>query len=262
MSLMTPLLITAMLLLQSAVLPAPRSVDEVLSAVSGNVKEFQELLPDFVCNEKITSTAYESGKVKDLRTVDSIFTAVQTPSRGPRNGNLAFTETREVAAIDGRPVQKGTRMPPLPLAMFGGFSALLSMTFSTENLKYQHYELDKTPGDGGRLVLHFATKEDQRTLRTFLNGEGLINKDTGTAWIDAGSMQVARLERDFFSLPRAFRQLRNTVDYGPTTIGDRQFWLPRSMRSDVTDRDAKKTKTFLAEYSDCKRFIADIKLVP
>lgn len=256
-------LIMALLLRLSApVGTMPQSTDDdVLATVSKNVKDFEDLLPDFVCDEKITSTAYESGKMKDMRTVDSVFTAVQKPSPGPRNGLLAFTETRDIVAIDGSPARKGANMPKLPLAMFGGFGALLSMTFSPQNLAYHTYQLDHAD-ENGRLVIHFATKENQQRLRTFLNGQGLVNKDTGTAWIDPASKQVARLERDFLALPRGFRQLRNTVEYTPTTFDDRQFWLPRSMRTDVTDRDTKKTKTFLAEYTNCKRFTTDIKIVP
>jgi len=34
------------------------------------------------------------------------------------------------------------------------------------------------------------------------------------------------------------------------------------MRSDATDRDTRKTKVFLADYTNCKKFEADIKIVP
>jgi hypothetical protein len=253
----TSLLLAALFLLQAPT----ASVDQVLASVSRNVREFQDLLPDFVCNEKITSTAYESGNVKETRTVESIFTAIKKPSPGPR-GLLVFTETRDITAIDGKPAHKGARMPKLPLAMFGGFGALLSMTFAPENLQYQQYEMYEMLEGGTRVVIHFSTKEGQRELRTFLDGEGLINMDEGIAWIDNASMQVARLQRDFLNLPRALRQLQNTVDYGPVVIGDRQFWLPRAMRTDAIDRDPRKTKTFLAEYTGCKRFVAEIKIVP
>jgi hypothetical protein len=33
------------------------------------------------------------------------------------------------------------------------------------------------------------------------------------------------------------------------------------MRSDATDRDPRKTKVFLADYTNCKKFTADIRLV-
>jgi hypothetical protein len=252
----TSFLLAALLLLQAQAAP----LDQVLASVSRNVREFQDLLPDFVCNEKITSTAYESGKLKETRRVEPIFTAIHKPP-GPHD-LLVFTETRDITAIDGIPARKGARMPKLPAAMFGGFGALLSMTFSPENLEYQQYELDGILDGGARIVVHFSTKEGQRELRTFLDGEGFNDRDEGMAWIDSALMQVVRLQRDFFSLPRALRQLRNTVDYGPVVIGDRQFWLPRSIKIDLTDRDPRKTKTFLADYTDCKRFVAEVRIVP
>src|SRR5215467_3969029 len=253
----TSLLLATLLLLQAPT----ASLDQVLASVSRNVREFQDLLPDFVCNEKITSTAYESGKLKETRTVESFFTAVHKPSPGPR-GLLVFTETRDITAIDGIPARKGARMPKLPAAMFGGFGALLSMTFSPENLRYHKYERYRVLDKNTPIVIRFTTTEGQRELRTFLDDEKLINRDERMAWINSDSMQVVRLQQDFFSLPRTLRQLRNTVDYGPVVIGDRQFWLPRSMKTDVTDRDPRKTKTFLAEYTNCKRFTAEIKIAP
>jgi hypothetical protein len=253
-------LISALLLQQPGVAPK-QSVDEIVAAVSRNVREFQELLPDFVCDERITSTVFESGIVRTMKTVESVFSAVQKPSPLPRNGQLTFTETREIIAIDGKAVRKGADMPKLPFAIFGGFSALISMTFSPENLEYHTYKLNRAL-DEGRLVVNFATKRDQQKLRTFLNGESQVARDTGTAWIDPASYQVVRLERNFLALPRDLRRLKNTVQYGPTAIGDREFWLPLIMRSDATDRDSRKTKVFLADYTNCKKFVAEIKLVP
>jgi hypothetical protein len=249
------------LLLQAPGVAPKQSVDEVVAAVSRNVKEFQELLPDFVCDERITSTAFESGTVRTMKTVESVFTAVQKPSPAPRSGQLAFTETREIIAIDGKAVRKGANMPKLPFAMFGGFSALLSMTFSPENLEFHKYELNEAL-DEGRLVVDFATKDNQQKLRTFLNDESQVARDRGRAWIDVTSYQVVRLERNFLTLPRDMIRLKDTVDYGPTAIGDREFWLPLIMRSDATDRDTRKTKVFMADYTNCKKFAADIKIVP
>ena len=152
-------------------------------------------------------------------------------------------------------------MPKLPFAIFGGFSALISMTFSPENLEYHTYKLNRAL-DEGRLVIEFATKRDQQKLRTFLNGESQVARDRGTAWIDPASYQVVRLERNVLTLPGDLRRLKNTVEYGPTAIGEREFWLPLIMRSDATDRDSRKTEVFLADYTNCKKFVADIKIVP
>ena len=41
-----------------------QSLNEVLGAVSKNVKEFQDQLPDFVCNERVTSRQFDSGRMR------------------------------------------------------------------------------------------------------------------------------------------------------------------------------------------------------
>ena len=120
-------------------LPASaQSLDEVLAVVSSHVNEFEDLLPDFVCNERITSTEFESGKVLKEKVVDSVFTGVQRSSELNRV-RFAFTESREILAINGKPVPKGTPFPKLPYRFTGGFSSLLITTFAPENL--QHHEL-------------------------------------------------------------------------------------------------------------------------
>ena len=45
------MLLIPWILLQLAAAPPSHSVDEVLAAVSRNVRDFQERLPDFVCEE-------------------------------------------------------------------------------------------------------------------------------------------------------------------------------------------------------------------
>jgi hypothetical protein len=237
-------------------------LEQVLASVGRNVKDFQDLLPDFVCDEKITSTAYESGKIRKIKIVNSIFTAVQMPSDSPGTGRLSFTENREITTIDRRAVRKGTKMPRLPVGMLGGFSSLLSMTFSPKMLDVHTYKVEQELDQNGRLVVHFRTRENQPSLRSILNGEYLIDNDTGTAWIDVQEMQVVRLQRDFLRLPNHLKWLRDSVDYGPVTINGREFWLPHTMRSDAGEWDVKDTSTFLAEYTNCKKFVADIKIVP
>src|SRR5437870_9218215 len=96
-----------------------QSVNEVLAAVSKNVKEFQDTLPDFVCNERITSTEFADGRVLKERIVESLFTGVQR-SNIENRFRFAFTESREVLAIDGKPARKGTAFPKMPYRFAGG----------------------------------------------------------------------------------------------------------------------------------------------
>jgi hypothetical protein len=238
-------------------------LNEVLGTVSQNVKDFQDMLPDFVCNEKVTSTAFESGKMRKERVVESIFTGVQRSLEEDRVG-FVFSESRDVVAIDGKPVPKGTRFPKLPYRFAGGFSSLLVMTFAPENLQYHDYSIADRyrSASGDALLVRFATKEGQQKLRAVFQGKQLIEKDVGAAWIDSMSFRVVRLLRQSLNLPPVFTRSATTVDYGPVTIDEKQFWMPTKINAEVTERSTGTTVSYVAEYSDCRKFTADIKIVP
>src|SRR5689334_22172355 len=191
-----------------------QSLTEVLNAVSLNVKEFQDLLPDFVCTEKVTSTELDSGKVVKKRVVESIFTGVQRSSEENRI-HFAFTESREVLAIDGKPTRRGTPFPKLPYNFAGGFSSLLITTFAPENLGVHDYSIvdSYTSSSSSALLVRFTTKEDQQKLRGIFQGTQLVAKDNGAAWIDQKSFRVLRLQRRSLNLPSSLTRSIATADY-------------------------------------------------
>jgi hypothetical protein len=244
--------------------PAPaQSVNDVLAAVSRNVKEFQDLLPDFVCNERIASTKFDSGKVVKETVVESIFTGVQQFNVENRF-RAAFTESREVLSVNGKPARKGAPFPKLPYRFTGGYSSLLITTFASDNLQHHNYTLvDKyKSGSSTALLLQFATKEGQQSLRLLFQGTRLFAKDIGAAWVDASSFQVLRLQRKSLNLPSGFTQSIATADYGPVTVDDRQFWMPIKIRAEITETNPRATVSYVAEYRDCRRFTTDIKILP
>ena len=240
-----------------------QSLDDVLGAVSDQVQEFKDLLPDFVCNERVTSSEFDSGKLRKEKTVDSIFTGVQQ-SNEQNTLRFAFAESREVLAIDGKPVRKGTPFPKLPYRFAGGYSSLLLTTFAPENLQYHNYSIADRHRSGRTeaLLVRFATKEGQQKLRAGFQGKQLVEKDVGAAWIDMSSFHVIRLLRQSLNLPPVFSRSIATVDYGPVTIDDREFWMPLKIRSEVNERSSGASVIYVAEYSDCRRFTADIKILP
>jgi hypothetical protein len=239
-----------------------QSIDEVLVGISKNVKQFQELLPDFVCNEKITSTQFDSGRVIKQKIVESIFTGVQQSSE-EKQIRFSFTESREVLSIDGRAVPKGTQLPKLPYRLSGGFGSLLITTFAAENLEFHNYSIgDSIKSENtNALLVRFSTKEGQQKLRSVVQGTRFFSKDVGAAWIDRTSFEVIRLQRQSLNLPSDLTRSTTTVDYGPVSIDERTFWIPMRIRAEVTERDTRAAASYVAEYSDCKRFTADIRLL-
>jgi hypothetical protein len=240
-----------------------QSLNDVLDAVSKNVKEFEDLLPDFVCSEKITSTEYDAGKVIKQKVVQSIFTGAQRLSEQNRV-HFGFTESREVVAIDGKRVAKGTPFPKLPYRFAGGFSSLLTTTFSPENLELHTYSIGSSykSGSSPTFLVQFATKENQQKLRGIFLGAQLLARDVGAAWVDQKSFRVVRLQRRSLNLPPSLTRSVATADYGPVIIGEREFWMPVKVQADVDERNSRLTVSYIAQYSDCRKFEADIKLLP
>ena len=95
-----------------------------------------------------------------------------------------------------------------------------------------------------------------------IDGNPRVAHDSGLAWIDPGSMQVARMERNLLNLIKDIAIWKITIDQVSFTIGEKQFWLPKAFLTDITFRDARNTGTFLAEYTNCKKFTTEVTIRP
>ena len=241
----------SLLLSQTSTTQAPPSINDIVQAVSRNTREFQNGLPDILCKEKITSATYDSGKVHEQKVVEDILTYSRKEDA-----------QRKILAIDGKPAKINAKMPDLPVNWNVSLGWILEGTFAPRVLQAHEYGLSPKPEENGRLVIQFATKKDQQEIKWPLDGKPLVARDSGTAWIDIASMQAVRIERNFFNLPPRHMRLKAMSDFKPVTIGDRQFWLPTNLRVETTERDPRKTNLFLAEYSDCKKFGADVTILP
>jgi hypothetical protein len=233
----------------SAFLPgSPQALPETLAAVSRNVKQVQESLPDIVCNEKVTSTSFRSGNQRDQKIVESLFSI--------RN----WREQREILAIDGKPAKKGAKMPNLTMNVRGVFNTFIMATFLPELIPLHDFNLKQPGAPDGRLVVDFETRKDQKKIIWDIDGKNLVAHDTGQASIDPTSMQVARLERSLLNLSRDFSSYKVTIDQAPVNLGDRLYWLPKTFFFEIIERDVRNRKSYLAEYSNCKKFTTEITI--
>ena len=218
------------------------------------------MLPDFVCNEKVTSTELDGDNVIREKVVESLFTGVQR-TREANRVHFAFTESREVQAIDGKPVPRGTPFPKLPYRFGGGYSSLISSTFAPDNLPVHNYTLGDTyrSAESTAVLVRFTTKPNQQKLRGIIQGKELVEKDKGAAWIDPKTFQVLRLQRQSLNLPPGLTRSIATVDYGAVKIGDSTFWMPLHIRAEINEQNSKVTLSYIAEYSNCHKFMAEVK---
>jgi hypothetical protein len=246
--------LVSLLFLQSSAVTLtspPQPVNDVVAAVSKNVEEFWKVLPDFVCNEKITSTTYTSGKVRAQKVVESIFISDR------KTGSH-----REITSIDGKPAKKNAKLTGLPVNMSTGFGFIIQSTFTSNILQYHDYAFSPQRDADGKIAVQFETKKEQQKIKWDLDRKALVARDSGVAWIDPASMQVVRIERNFLNLPNRLSRMTLSSEYGPVTFGKNSFMLPQYLRTELTESDPAKTGTFLAEYTNCRKFGAEVQILP
>jgi hypothetical protein len=234
-------------------------LEQVLESVQAHVGEFAHSLPDFICDETITSRELMGRKVKHETIIESAFTGRQNKVE---NGK-PFIETREIKTVNGRPASPGQE-PKAPFLYGGGFSSVLVAVFSAENAPYFSYSLAGTDTLEGRaaLVIKFETRNGQKRLlyrdlfnqRSYLNGKG-------KAWIDPESMNVMRLELRYLDPPAGEGELHVAIDYAAVTINDKTFWMPRLVTAEQTIPNPKFPVggQYIAEYSNYHHFKVSVR---
>jgi hypothetical protein len=215
--------------------PVPK-LSQILPGIQEHVKEFESSLPDFICDEKITSKELMSGTTIHETDIDSTFRGTQNRDKNPDWKYQPFTEWRDIQTIDGRPAPKGQQLTG-PFLFGGGFSSILVEIFSAENSRYFNYKImgaDKVD-DKPAVVIKFETKKDQNALlHRELFGTQYVMKGSGKAWIELASMNVLRLEIQYLDPPMPEGVLSLAVDYAPVVIQEKTFWMPKTVTAAQT----------------------------
>ena len=243
--------------------PVPK-LDQVLPRIQQHVKEFEHSLPDFICDEKITSKELMGGTTIHETDIDSTFRGTQNKDKNPDKKYQAFTEWRDIQTIDGRPAPKDQQLTG-PFLFGGGFSSILVEIFSAENSRYFNYKvmgIEKVDGQAA-VVLKFETKKDQQALlHRELFGTQYVMKGSGKAWIDLASMNVLRLEIQYLDPPMPEGVLSLAVDYAPVVIKEETFWMPRTVTAEQTVPNPKMPVggQYVAEYSNYQEFKVSVRI--
>jgi hypothetical protein len=236
------------------------NLKQVLERVQSHVSEFEHGLPDFICDETITSRELWGGKAKHETVMESTFMGKQ---RKVENGT-PFTESRQIRTIDGHPAAQGQQLIA-PFLYGGGFSSTLDEIFARENAQYFKYKTAGTELLEGRTtaVVMFETRSGQkRLLYRDLFGQRSYLKGRGKAWIDLESMNIARLELHYLDPPASQGELAVAVDYAPVVINDKTFWMPRTVTAEQTIPNPKVPVggKYVAEYSNYHEFNVSHKI--
>ena len=239
-------------------------LDQILPRIQQHVREFESSLPDFICDEKITSRELMGGKTIHETDIDSTFRGTQNKDRDPDGKAQPFTEWRDIQTIDGRPAPKGQQLTG-PFLFGGGFSSILVEIFSEENSRYFNYKMIGTDkvDEKAAVLIRFDTKKGQQTLlHRELFGTQYVMKGSGKAWIDLSSMNVLRLEIQFLDPPMPEGVLSLAVDYAPVVIQEKTFWMPRTVTAEQTIPNPKVPVggQYVAEYSNYQEYKVSVRI--
>jgi hypothetical protein len=238
--------------------PAPK-LDQILPRIQEHVRDFELLLPDFICDETIISRELVGGTVHHETVIASAFRGTQHQDEKDR----PFTESREIQTIDGRPAAKGQPLKG-PFFFGGGFSSVLDEVFSQKNAPYFNYKAAGAERLEGKpaWVIKFETKDGQKEiLYREIFGSQAVVKSKGKAWIDPNSMNVVRLEFQYLNPPFLEGVLEVSVDYAPVVINGKTFWMPKTVTAEQTVPNPKHSVggQYIASYSNYHQFNVSVK---
>jgi len=227
----------------------PTDLVHVLGSVQENIAQFEASLPDFVCNERITSSHLAGNRVSQQVVNEAVFAS--SPSKDPLSEQKS-REVREMISIDGRKVDKDSE-PKGPFILVGGFSGAAAAIFDKRIEPYRNYRL--VPEERGLLVIAFETKKGQTGIGAYTGSRKFLARDSGKAWIDPKTMQVVRLESLVVNGPTKLPYWLTQVDFAEVQIDGRPFWMPVTVRSSLRKKpNLAPERTFLAEYSNYRKF--------
>ncbi len=239
--------------------PQPESPDNLLREVRANVATYMATLPDLFCEERFTSKRFSDGHQTDSNTTVSTFRVLHP--QGPRQSGKSL-ESRVVREIDGAAAH-GNRIKGA-YTLTGGFDAALLVLTSDSALCFDF----RKAGPGAAL-----TASDPAQLRMEFAGRtplpaGCPSPDlgrTGEITLDARSKQVLQIRQTLPHPPGGgdkWGPLVWTVTFGPVNLGDRTFYTPASVRSELFRKGTSEYLQSIAEYSNYHKLEVSSRIVP
>ncbi len=240
------------------------TVDAVLARVRANVAAYTASIPNVICEESVDSRRTGGGKVKDEMKIESSFSIV----RSGDGKNLR--ETRVKNLVNGSK-PKNQKVSP-PYAFSGGIANVIEIV--DDKCSSFAFARDGHPAGDAPIVIVATPRAASQDLSAACARE-LKQSFRAKLVIDPQSFQVHHLECSmqdisfglashvpFVPLPSTHNDLAFAVDFAPTSLGGKTFWLSQTVTSTVTDKNKPITLEYEAHYTNYHRFAATTTVLP
>ena len=229
-----------------AVAAAAQPGGATLRKIIAQVGDNQSRLPNYICGQNIERWSYGTScptcEVVDRLRLDVAVIRGRELFAWPGAGGF---DDRDLFDMIGK---RG-------MVLVGDYAGLAYGVFLMDEAEF-------TPGlattTAGRPTLQFSYKilGPRAGFQVRVGGRETILKYRGAFWVDAGTLDLVRLEMEVTDIPAGLRlnSARATIDYHRVRIGNTGFVLPATTESEaVIDGVRCRNRTV---YSDCRQYVA------
>ncbi len=232
--------------------PAP-PVDEAVARLARNVAAYTATLPDLFCEERFTSRRFADGHQTDSRTTVSTL-RIQHGSGARAPGNLV--ETRTVHEVDGSPAH-GSRIRG-PYTLDGGFDRALAIFLGATPSCLQFKAAPTDASSELRLTFAALTTLPPACPANLLGRTGEVTLDR----TNLEPLQIRQTLPHPAGSGNQWSRLVWTVTFAPVSLGDRIFYAPSSVRSELFRQGSPEYLQSIAEYSGYHKLEVSSHIVP
>ena len=115
------------------------SVEEILSRVQAEKTSYEASLPDFLCDESLSSQKLTGGHVERQATAEASF---RVERKREHEGKSPFKETREIRTLNGK--RSNAKEFKGPLTLPNGVDDAFEI-FAVDNVRCYTYQLEAPP---------------------------------------------------------------------------------------------------------------------
>jgi hypothetical protein len=250
---------------------AAPTIDAVLARVRENASEFKKSVPGFVSDESVLSQRFVNDKLKDEMKMESSF---EVKPRGtgevkPR-GTGEMDESRTIRQVNGKTAKSQKVVPPF-VSADGYADALLFV-----DDKCLADSLGEVQG-ADKTILVLGTPKPASTDCHYVPSFSM------KVLVDPQSFQILRLEYTVQDCHIHFwlagiiestafvpcviskdKVMTVVTEYAQVELGGKTFWLPKTVTSDLKDKDDRKKPEHLhyeAHYTNY-RFAVSSTILP
>ncbi len=229
----------------------PKGTDELIERAREAAYEFNEKLPNFICDQ--VTSRYESKTLKpDWKYKDRIQLELVYV-----NGKEDYRNIR----MNNKPVKKGGPEDSGTWSS-GEFGTMLMDVFASNTNAFFVPRGDSTAAGLAAKVYDFSVRQENSHWQIRFS-RTVMPAYKGAAWIDPKTARVLRLEMNTRQLPKNFEidDVETIVDYGWITLSGQRYLLPVKSENLSCQRDTFNCTKNEIEFRNYRKFQVESQIL-